>query len=361
MFAQLGIWIGQFLDGYVLRVVGTLTVSLTAVALLWLTVYIGAYGYAVSRGEASDSLHVFLWKMVKMTFIFSFALSSQIYMDVIYSTANGMQDSMAAVLISGPTYDDAAPVTVYASLDNAQTKADTLLALIWKDASIWRLDLVIASIGFSVGTVVFLVCGTIVVVLSKVLMAFVLAIGPISILTLMFKQTARFFESWLSTLLSAIVISWFVFYALGLSFFVVEKLITTMSNSGAFTGSGTVNAVTAAGTYVAFMCILAYIVFHSPHYASALTGGAAVQHGGQMLASFLGSRAGASSGSSNSTQGGQGSGGSVEAGGGGAYKAGRATGAAAGTAARAGASAAAATGRAAMAAYQRVARRASRR
>jgi hypothetical protein len=51
--------------------------------------------------------------------------------------------------------------------------------------------------------------------LGKLILTFALAIGPLAILCLLFKSTARFFDSWLSFVLSAVVLSWFVFFALG--------------------------------------------------------------------------------------------------------------------------------------------------
>lgn len=365
MFEQLGMWITSFLSGYVARVVAQLCRELVPVALSLLTVYIGTYGFAIARGAASESLSEFSWRMVKISFILAFALGAGTYMNVVFRTADGMQDSMATVFVSGGAYDDSAPTTVFGALDTANDKANGLLKDIWKDAGIMRIDLVVASIGFSLGTVVFLVAGTIATILSKVLLAFLLAIGPMAILTLMFKPTAKFFDAWLSTMLSAVVMAWFVFFALGLSFFVVGQLLETLQASGAF-GSGAVNAVEAACTYLVFAICLGYLVYHSPQYAAALTGGAAVQHGGQMLASYLGSRAGASAGQGGggAGAGGEGGGGGVSKGGGAPYTLGRVAGmagAAAGQATLAAAAGAVSAGRRVAAAYQRAAHRGNRR
>ena len=86
MFAQLGAWLTTFLTGYVAAVVGTLAAALTPVALIWLTVYIANYGYAVVRGEVQEPLSVFAWKMIKMAFILAFALSAGRYMSFVICT-----------------------------------------------------------------------------------------------------------------------------------------------------------------------------------------------------------------------------------------------------------------------------------
>lgn len=354
MFATLGVWLTTFLNGYVAAVVGAVSAALVPIALIWLTVYIANYGYAVTRGEASDPFSTFAWKMVKMMFIMTFALGAGSFMNVVFGTADGLQDGMAAIFLRGGRFNDSAPATVFGSLDAANDQANAVLLTLWRDAGITRLDLVIASILFSLGTVIFLVLGAFVALLSKVILAFAMAIGPIAILTLMFRVTAKFFDAWLSTVMSAVVLAWFVFFALGLSFFVAQQLLTTMDASNAFAARGTVSALKAAATYLVFMVLLAILLYQSPHLASALTGGASIRTGGTVAAGYALSRV---INNRNSGGGGGGAaagagGGSVSRGAGAAYYAGRAT-AATGQAG-------AAVGAATVAAFQRVARRGNR-
>jgi type IV secretion system protein VirB6 len=356
----LGLWLTQFTSGYVARVVGDLSTALSVIALTWLTVYIASYGYAVMRGEVQDPMSVFGWKMVKMAFILSFALSASRYMSFVFTTADGLQDGMATIFLSGGQYDQSAPTTVFGALDTANNRANDILKDIWRDAGMWRLDLVVASMMFSAGTIIFLLLGAVVTLLSKVILTFALAIGPISILCLMFKPTSKFFDSWLSLVLSAIVLSWFVFFALGLSFFVVQALLNGMQSSGAFTRSGATSAIEAAATYLTFMAMLAVVLYQAPHLASQLTGGASIQTGAQMAAAglavkrFLGG--GGSGGNGAGSGGGGEGGGKVSRGAGMAYGAGRATAATAGAVADVGAAGGQAAMNAGRWAFQRVAR-----
>ena len=358
MFAQLGIWLTGFLDGYVLSVVSTLASQLRPIALIWLTVWIANYGLATMRGEASDSLSVFGWKMVKLSFILAFALGAGTYIDLVAGTATGMQDSMATVFVRGG-YGDSAPTSVFGALDTANDIANDLLKELWGDAGITRLDLVLASLIFSLGTVIFLAFGLIVTIMAKMILTFGLAIGPLAILTLLFKPTAKFFDAWLSFILSAVVLSWFVFFALGLSFYVEQHLIQALKLSGAFSATGAVNALEGAGTYLTFMVALAVVLWQAPHYASALTGGATMGTGAEMLAGYAGARMGGrgASGAAGSQADTGGGGGSMSKGGGLAYNAGRMAGA--GGQAAADLSKAGISG--ARAAYQRVAKLASRK
>jgi type IV secretion system protein VirB6 len=349
MFARLETWFNAFFLGYSARVSGDLAVGLVPVALALVTIYIGVYGLAVMRGEAPEPVGTFAWKMVKVTATLSFALPGLYYSGNVMAWATGLQDGLAT-LFAAPR---AAPATTaFGALDLANTAANQQLALLWRDAGLLRLDLVVASLLFSLGTTIFLVLGAFVVLLGKLILTFALAIGPLAILCLLFKSTARFFDSWLSFVLSAIVLSWFVFFALGMSLFVSEKVVEAIVLANAFAPAApnAVGALEAAGTYLVVMCLLAIVLFQAPSLASSLTGGASIQSGTQMVTnSMVAMRAmgGGRSGGSAATGGG--SGGSMARGGGAAYVAGRAAGAVGS------ASGAAANG--ARAAYQRVAQR----
>ena len=63
----------------------------------------------------------------------------------------------------------------------------------------------------------FLCIALFVVSLAKLFLTFVIAVGPIFVLCLAWRPTARFFDSWLSMVLNAVVLTWFAFFALGLS------------------------------------------------------------------------------------------------------------------------------------------------
>jgi len=347
MFTKLEAWFNTFFLGYAARVSGDLAVGLVPIALLLVTIYVAVYGLAVMRGEASEPVGTFAWKMVKVGAILSFALPGLYYSGNVVAWATGLQDGLATLFVAPRA---AAAATAFGALDLANTQANEQLALLWKDAGMFRLDLVLASVLFSLGTTIFLVLGAFVGLLGKLILTFALAIGPLAILSLIFKSTARFFDSWLSFVLSAVVLSWFVFFALGMSLYVSDRVLQAISTGSAFVAGvpGSVGALEAAGTYLTVMCLLAIVLFQAPSLASSLTGGASIQSGTQMVTnSMVAMRAmgGGRSGGSGAA----GGGGSMSRGGGAAYVAGRAAGAVG--------SAGGAVAGGARAAYQRVAQR----
>jgi type IV secretion system protein VirB6 len=145
-------------------------------------------------------------------------------------------------------------------------------------------------------------------------------------------------QQWLSMVLNAVVLTWFAFFALGLSAFMGVSMFKAIADGGGFLG-GTFNVLGEATRYCVLMILMAIICFQAPSLASALTGGAAIQQGVQMMQSALmtGGMRSASSGRGGNANGP--AGGVVRSGVGMPHAAGRAAGmaaAATGTAARAG-------------------------
>ncbi len=323
-------WVGGQLDGilasYVLDVVTKLMLGITPIALTAMTLWVGLYGWAVLRGEVSEPLQVFLWKVFKIGLVLAFALQSGFYIANVSDTANALAMGVASTFLPAGV-DPATIATPYALLDKFNDDASAQVADIMKEASMFRLDLLLAAAVFSIGSVVFLCIALFVVTLSKLFLTFVIAIGPVFILCLAWRPTVRFFDSWLSMVLNAVVLTWFAFFALGLSAFMGVSIFKAIQDGGGFLG-GAFNVLGEATRYCVLMILMAIICFQAPSLASALTGGAAVQQGIQMIQNAM-MVAGLRSASSARAATGPAAGGVVRAGAGLPYAAGQATAAAA--------------------------------
>lgn len=333
MFTWMGSQFDSVLSTYVLSVVTTLMAAITPVALTAMTLWVGLYGWAVIRNEVSDSVPNFLWKVFKIGLVLTFALQSGFYIQNVSDTANALAMGVASTFLPSAV-DPATLSTPYALLDKFNDDASNQVADIMKEASMFRLDLVLAAVVFSIGSVIFLCISLFVVTLSKLFLTFVIAVGPIFVLCLAWRPTARFFDSWLSMVLNAIVLTWFAFFALGLSAFLGNQMFLAIQTGGGFLGSN-FNVLGEAIRYCVLMILMAIICFQAPSLASALTGGAAIQQGIQMAQSAMiagGLRSG--SGGRGATPGA--AGGVIKAGAGLPHAAGFATGAAGAAAAASG-------------------------
>ena len=278
-------WVGSQFDAvlstYVLDVVTALMAAIAPIALTAMTLWVILYGWAVLRNEVAETVPSFLWKVFKIGLVLSFALQSGFYISNVSDTANALATGVAATFL--PAAAD--PMTVaspYVLLDNFNDEASKLVLDLMKDAGIMRLDLLFAAVVCSVGNVVFLCIALFVVTLAKLFLTFVIAVGPLFVLCLAWRPTARFFDSWLSMVLNAVVLTWFAFFALGLSAFMGNQMFVAIQSGGGFLGA-TFNVLGEATRYCVLMILMAIICFQAPSLASALTGGAAVQQGIQMI------------------------------------------------------------------------------
>ena len=282
-------WVGSQFDGvlntYVLGVVSALMTGIAPIALTAMTLWVGLYGWAVLRNEVSETLPVFMWKVFKIGLVLAFALQSAFYISNVSETANALATGVASTFL--PTVANPATIaTPYAILDAFNDKAGQLVLDLLKDAGIMRLDLIFAAVITAFGNVIFLCIALFVVTLAKVFLTFVIAVGPLFVLCLAWRPTARFFDSWLSMVLNAVVLTWFAFFALGLSAYMGDALVQAIQDQGGFQGP-TFNAVGESLRYCVVMILMAIICFQAPSLASALTGGAAIQQGAQMLQNTL--------------------------------------------------------------------------
>lgn len=281
MFAWVGSQFDAVLSTYVLGVVSSLMTGIAPIALTAMTIWVALYGWAVLRNEVPDTVPTFLWKVFKISLVLAFALQSGFYISNVADTANALATGVATTFL--PAAAD--PTTIsspYALLDKFNGGASQLVLDLLKDAGIMRLDLLFAAVVCSIGNVVFLCIALFVVTLAKLFLTFVIAVGPLFVLCLAWRPTARFFDSWLSMVLNAVVLTWFAFFALGISAFMGDAIVQTIQINGGFQGS-TFNVVGESLKYCVVMILMAIICFQAPSLASALTGGAAIQQGIQMI------------------------------------------------------------------------------
>jgi type IV secretion system protein VirB6 len=327
MFAWVGSKFDAILGTYVLGVISTLMTAIAPIALTAMTIWVGLYGWAVLRNEVPETVPTFLWKVFKIGLVLAFALQSGFYIANVSDTANALAMGVASTFL--PTGVDPATIaTPYALLDKFNDDASAQVADIMKEASVFRLDLFLAAAIFSIGSVLFLCIGLFVVTLAKLFLTFVIAIGPLFILCLAWRPTARFFDSWLSMVLNAVVLTWFAFFALGLSTYMGAAMFKAINDGGGFLG-GTFNVLGEAMRYCVLMILMGIICFQAPSLASALTGGAAIQQGIQMVQNAMMVAGLRSASASRGAGAAATAGGVVRAGAGVPYAAGRATGAAA--------------------------------
>jgi type IV secretion system protein VirB6 len=190
MFTWVGAQFNSILDTYVLGVVSTLMAAIAPIALTSLTLWVALYGWAVLRNEVSETVPTFMWKVFKISLVLAFALQSGFYISNVAETANALATGVATTFLP-PATDPMTITSPYALLDAFNDRASQLVLDLLKEAGITRLDLVLAAVVCSIGNVIFLCIALFVVTLAKLFLTFAIAIGPLFILCLAWRPTAR--------------------------------------------------------------------------------------------------------------------------------------------------------------------------
>lgn len=200
---QLETAIDLLLNTYVSSKSAAFCSMLVPVALTGATIYIFMMGWAIMRGEASDSLHTAIMKFFKIAMVAGIALSAGEYQGMVVEGVQGVQGAF----IQG--FSNVS--TIGAMVDNMAQPFDDLGQQLWSeattDAFFPDFSLLIAAAIVSLAEAFLFIVGLGMYMLAKVGLALVLASGPVFILCAMFPATQRFTESWIGQALSFVFLN----------------------------------------------------------------------------------------------------------------------------------------------------------
>jgi type IV secretion system protein VirB6 len=232
------------------------------------TLYVVLWGLAMWRGLIAEPMSDAVTRIVKIVVIGTLALNAGIYSPQIAQTIFHTPDQLAGVLIPG-----ASTTSTGSSLDQALQQG-TAVGQRFTDAMtltspLISLGLLVQAILVWVFTMVLVGYAAALVLLSKVGLSIVLALGPLFIAALLFESTRQLFVSWLSQALNSLFtyVVAVAIVALGMTFF----------QAAANASLAAVNAAAPqfTATFPLFIVGLAITVtlFQSGAIASALANG----------------------------------------------------------------------------------------
>lgn len=163
------------------------------------TLYIVLWGLAMWRGLINEPLSDGMSRVLRIVLVGTFALSTGVYGPRIATAIYNTPAQLAAVVAGGT-------VSPQLVMDNAISKGDEIarayLALVSVTDIGGSFAAVLSALIVWLLTVIVVLYGVALILLSKIALAIVLSLGPISIALLLFDTTKRFFESWLGQALN---------------------------------------------------------------------------------------------------------------------------------------------------------------
>lgn len=258
--------IDLLLNNYVTSKSGALIGILTPVVLTCVTVYVLMMGYAIMRGEANDSLHTFLSKSFKIACVAGIALSAGEYQGTAIQFIQGLQEGMTQA-VGGVT-------SIGQLIDNMAQPYDELGQSFWSQATtgFWpNFSLLAAAALVAVAQSFLFVVGLGMYLLAKVVLALVLAVGPIFIVCAMFPATQKYTESWIGQCLHYVLLN--VLIAASIA------MLTDFASQYANAMKGNVDVTNVVRDAVSLLLVsasLAVVMLNLNQLASALSGGVAI-------------------------------------------------------------------------------------
>lgn len=220
--------------GFVQGSFGSLTATIQTLWRLMFVVFIAVYGYKViisGRFSASD----LIWHCLKIIILLVIATQWDTFFLFVYNMATDLPSDFAGLLIAsaadnaGTEASDEASANLALSefFDRGMTVSSKLLeGAAWNDFGQY---LYAGLVWF--GTIGLTSYSTMLIVLSKLAVAILLAVGPIFILLLIFVNTKSLFEGWLRTLLNYAIVPIFVYALLALILMLIEQPLRILEDN----------------------------------------------------------------------------------------------------------------------------------
>jgi type IV secretion system protein VirB6 len=245
----------QFLNADVTNVIAQVAGPLRAALVL----YVLLYGFAILRGAISEPIVDFSIRSLKLAFIYMLATTVAYSSWVTQPLFHTLPDTLTQA-ISGAAAPD-----VGSAFDNFLGRAGYLSEKIAKTATLtdWA-PLLLSGVVYVVGALA-AALGFGVVIIAKVTLALLVALGPIFIACALFDASRRFFFGWLGQAVNYIVL-------MALIITVFQMILAMVSDQWA-TIDG-MEASVGGGLFIALSILGAIFFLQTPAIAAGIAGGA---------------------------------------------------------------------------------------
>jgi type IV secretion system protein VirB6 len=258
------------LTHYISDTAASLCAVIAPVVAAGIAIYIILIGYAIMRGDAQDSLHSAMWKVVKWSLVAGAALSIGGFNSHIVGGLNGIESGLFQATTGSMNGGQLLDSTVTQFFDLFKKLNDNMKS---SNLGFPDLGIVVSVLLLSVATLIYFAFATCVFMLGKVAGVLVLALGPAFIATLIFPPIQRFADAWLSAALNTVIIKVLAGMVLAISTVFLRKIVgevaTNFDNTSLF-----INIIEILILSATFGFILGYI----PMLSASLVGGSPMPH-----------------------------------------------------------------------------------
>lgn len=277
-------------------ITGTLVTSVTAMsssvagilagpALVGVTAYILWMGYLTIMGKVDSPVPTLVMKMIKIAFIVFFAIGAGAYQSLVVPAIQGMETALVGALsgVGASSIPDQIWETTKALdkflIDLGTLRAPPDVGVGGISVSLPDFEYMFFQLVVNVGHFIMVILAMVPYLIAKVTLGILLALGPLFIILLIWPASARFFESWVSAVMTAVLTFAILAAIIGFVLPVADQVMGSIS-------PGSVGLWGIAAILVPTYLILGWLAFTAGSVAGQLAGGAGT---GNPLASLVGS------------------------------------------------------------------------
>ena len=286
LFQDLFTDIDQFTATYVSGTSAEVASALTVPVTTGLTLTFIVMGLSIIRGLSNMPFMEFLVRSLKIAMVVAVALGSGLYQGQIATAIRTTPDALASAIMPGQTDAQEASQIVDAAAEQGFQKSGEAfekVSLFEENGLMWA----VFGLFIMVATVVFVAIGGAFLILAKLGLAMLAALGPAFILALLWQPTQKLFDLWLGQVLNftLLVVLFAGTFGLMLSFFTnfIEGVRFDNVSNIVYNVGGV--AILSVGMLVALMQI--------PGLAAVLGGGIATNMMGDIKNAVNGIKSGA--------------------------------------------------------------------
>ncbi len=244
----------------------------TPVVTVGLTLSFILYGFLVSRGVIDHSLKDFFFRCLKIGIIVSIATSGGLYQTQIADAIQRVPDDLAAALLPNSA-SQVQGSTAAGLVDKAAQAGFSKANQAFENSGIFTKQ-GLAYVAFGalcvVATVVMTAIGGAFILLAKIALALLAALGPLFVFALLFKSLTRFFEAWCAQ----VVTYGLVMVMMSSVFGLMMQIFATYMSGITFDGNFNFAATVGGALILSVACGL--ILIQIPTIAGALAQGVGV-------------------------------------------------------------------------------------
>lgn len=250
----------------VAQVTNTFLALVAAPLKVALILYIALTGILIIRGEVNESGAALLGRFLKMALVVWVLTGAGIYQQYVYdffftTLPNGLSQALTS---SGTTPIDAN------SFDQVWIKAwraglEVWRTLKWSDVA----EKLIIGL-FWLAAIVSTVFAFAIWLISRVLLALYIALGPLLIALVLFPATRSIFERWIGSLISCVILQITTIVLLYVVLIVESQVVGTVATMGSVDPMAMIQVLLAG---VIFFGVTGFVAFQLPGVASSLAGG----------------------------------------------------------------------------------------